>query len=110
MSVDKDTLKTYQLLYFQNELPVPLQLKNGKIDVYPRKREAITITYDVEWINQFLGTAISEEDMIKIFESIEFKVNQADKTVTIPTFRSDVTMMADLAEEVARLYGYDKIV
>ena len=82
----------------------------GKIDVYPRKREAITITYDVEWINQFLGTAISEEDMIKIFESIEFVVNKEAKTVTIPTFRSDVTMMADLAEEVARLYGYDKIV
>jgi hypothetical protein len=35
MSVDKDTLRNYQLLYFQNELPVPLQLKNGKIDIYP---------------------------------------------------------------------------
>ena len=35
MYVDKDTLRNYQLLYFQNELPVPLQLKNGKIDIYP---------------------------------------------------------------------------
>ncbi len=81
----------------------------GKIDVYPNKREELTIKYDVEWINKFLGTNISEDEMIKIFEKIEFKVNKANKTVTIPTFRSDVTMMADLAEEVARLYGYDKI-
>ena len=85
------------------------EVVSGKIDVYPRKREAITIPYDVEWINQFLGTEISEADMVDIFSRIEFVVDQNMKTVTIPTFRSDVTMMADLAEEVARLYGYDKI-
>ena len=81
----------------------------GKIDVYPVKREAKTISYDVNWINQFLGTAISEDDMVAYFESVELVVDKKAKTVTIPTFRSDITMMADLAEEVARLYGYDKI-
>lgn len=85
------------------------EVVSGKIDVYPNKRETITIPYDVAWINQFLGTAISEEEMVDIFARLEFAPNQGDKTVTIPTFRSDVTMMADLAEEVARLYGYDKI-
>ena len=85
------------------------EVVGGKIDVYPRKREAITIPYDVEWINQFLGTNISEEEMLAIFKKIEFEAHPEEKTVTIPTFRSDVTMMADLAEEVARLYGYDKI-
>lgn len=82
---------------------------SGVIDVYPKKREPLTISYDVHWINQFLGTQISEDEMIDYFTRLEFKVSQKDKTVTIPTFRSDVTMMADLAEEVARLYGYDKI-
>lgn len=82
---------------------------HGVIDVYPKKREPITIPYDVDWINQFLGTQLSENNMIDYFKRLEFKVNQEAKTVTIPTFRSDITMMADLAEEVARLYGYDKI-
>ena len=86
------------------------EVVTGKIDVYPRKREALTIPYDVEWINQFLGTDISEEEMLAIFKKLEFLPHAESKTVTIPTFRSDVTMMADLAEEVARMYGYDKIV
>lgn len=85
------------------------EVVSGKIDVYPRKREMITIPYDVEWINQFLGIKLSEDEMLRIFERVEFIPNTGNKTVTIPTFRSDVTMMADLAEEVARLYGYDKI-
>ncbi len=85
------------------------EVVSGKIDVYPVKRESITIPYDVAWINNFLGTDLTEEDMINYFISIEFVPDEAAKTVTIPTFRTDVTMMADLAEEVARLYGYDKI-
>ena len=85
------------------------EVVSGKIDVYPRKREPLTIAYDVEWINHFLGTNISEAEMVSYFESVAFVVDQEAKKVTIPTFRSDVTMMADLAEEVARLYGYNKI-
>lgn len=85
------------------------EVVSGKIDIYPRKREVLTIPYDVEWINNFLGTEIPEDEMVAYFESVEFAVDKDAKTVTIPTFRSDVTMMADLAEEVARLYGYDKI-
>ena len=81
----------------------------GVIDVYPVKRERVTTSYDVNWINNFLGTSISEDEMIGYFETLEFVVDKVAKTVTIPTFRPDVTMMADLAEEVARLYGYDKI-
>ncbi|MGL4344965.1 MAG: phenylalanine--tRNA ligase subunit beta [Cellulosilyticaceae bacterium] len=85
------------------------EVVTGVIDVYPVKREALTISYDVEWINNFLGTSISEDEMIGYFETLEFVVDKTAKTVTIPTFRPDVTMMADLSEEVARLYGYDKI-
>lgn len=86
------------------------EVVSGKIDVYPHVRQPLTISYDVEWINKFLGTDVSEDEMIEYFIRLEFVVDKANKKVTIPTFRSDVTMMADLAEEVARLYGYDKIV
>jgi len=82
----------------------------GVIDVYPTVRKPLTISYDREWINKFLGTALSEEEMIGYFSTLEFIVNRDKQTVTIPTFRPDITMMADLAEEVARLYGYDLIV
>lgn len=80
----------------------------GVIDIYPVPREPITIPYDVEWINAFLGIKISKAEMEAIFRRVRFVVN-ADGTVTIPTTRPDVTMKADLAEEVARIYGYDKI-
>jgi phenylalanyl-tRNA synthetase beta chain len=85
------------------------EVVTGVIDVYPNKREPLTIPYDVCWINKFLGTDVSEEEMLGYLTKLEFEVNQETKTVTVPTFRSDVTMMADLAEEVARLYGYDRI-
>ncbi|MDF2612913.1 MAG: phenylalanine--tRNA ligase subunit beta [Clostridia bacterium] len=85
------------------------EVVKGVIDVYPVKREKLTISYDIKWINKFLGTDLPEEEMIGYFKALEFDVNQQAKTVTIPTYRPDVTMMADLAEEVARLYGYDRI-
>lgn len=85
------------------------EVVSGVIDVYPNKREPITIAYDWDRINKFLGTDLSEEEMVDYFTRLEFIVDQANKQVTIPTFRPDITIMADLAEEVARLYGYDKI-
>ncbi|ONI45171.1 phenylalanine--tRNA ligase subunit beta [Candidatus Epulonipiscioides gigas] len=81
---------------------------SGIIDIYPIKRTALTIGYDVDWINSYLGINISKEEMEEIFTRVRFVVNK-DNTVTIPTSRPDVTMNADLAEEVARIYGYDKI-
>ncbi len=85
------------------------EVVSGVLDQYPRKREERTIPYDVEWINHFLGTSLSEEEMLNLLKKVEFVPHPEDQTVTIPTFRPDVTMMADLAEEVARLYGYDRI-
>ncbi len=85
------------------------EVVTGVIDVYPNKREPITISYSPEDINKFLGTDISEDDMIDYFTRLEFVVDKPNRQVTIPTFRPDIIMMADLAEEVARLYGYDKI-
>lgn len=85
------------------------EVVKGKIDVYPKKRVPVTIDYDSAWINCFLGTDIDEEEMISYFKALEFTVDKEAKKVTIPTFRPDITMKYDLAEEVARLYGYDKI-
>ncbi|OON90823.1 MAG: phenylalanine--tRNA ligase subunit beta [Epulopiscium sp. Nele67-Bin002] len=81
----------------------------GTIDVYPLKREPLTISYDVDWINAFLGLDLFKSEMEEIFMRLGFEVDMLLNTVTIPTFRPDITIAADLAEEIARIYGYDKI-
>lgn len=81
----------------------------GVIDCYPRKAEPVTIPFRPAKINAFLGTSISDEKMVEIFDALEFKTDVSAKTVTIPSFRPDVVGEADLAEEVARFYGYNNI-
>lgn len=81
----------------------------GMVDNYPNKRETWELSYSPEWINRFLGTDISEQEMQEIFERIELKVDPVNYKVTIPTFRPDLEAQADLAEEIARFHGYDKI-
>lgn len=81
----------------------------GVFDVYPNPVKEKVLPFEPERYNGLLGTDISKEDMLKYFEKLEFKYNEADNTLTIPTFRQDLTCMADLAEEVARFYGYDNI-
>lgn len=65
------------------------------------------IAFNVEQINALGGTALSKEKMVNILQSLGFVVTQ-DK-VNIPTWRHDITMGADLAEEVLRIHGYDNI-
>ncbi|MEA4972196.1 MAG: phenylalanine--tRNA ligase subunit beta [Candidatus Metalachnospira sp.] len=86
------------------------EVVKGMVDCYPNKRESWTLGYNPEKINKFLGADISEEEMIDIFSRIELVADKATKTVKIPTFRPDLESFADLAEEVARFYGYGKIV
>ena len=81
----------------------------GVVDEYPNKRDTWELSYDPAWINKFLGINISEEEMQKIFEKIELKVDPVNHVVTVPTFRPDLEAQADLAEEIARFYGYGKI-
>ncbi len=79
----------------------------GMVDCYPNKREKWTVSYTTEGINKLLGTSLSEQEMIDIFKLVEV---EADGTkAVIPTFRPDLESQADLAEEIARFYGYDKI-
>ncbi len=79
----------------------------GKVDVYPTKQEVKTVILDADRINRLLGTNIPKEDMVKTLEKLEMQVN--NDTVTAPYFRTDIERVADLAEEVVRFYGYDKI-
>lgn len=70
--------------------------------------DLVCVDFDPEWINNFLGTEISCEDMVKYLEKIDFKV-EGDKVYS-PSFRIDIETKADIAEEVARFYGYNNIV
>lgn len=79
----------------------------GIVDVYPKKRVEWQVSYSFEKINALLGTAISEAEMENMLGKLEIRANNG--IAVIPTFRPDLTLEADLAEEVARLYGYDEI-
>lgn len=79
----------------------------GKIDVYPTKQTFNQVEFNPEKINRLLGTDIAREDMVKTLEKLEMKVD--GDTVVPPYFRVDIERLADLAEEVVRFYGYDKV-
>ena len=80
---------------------------DGKIDVYPTKQEIHKIKLDADKINSLLGTKLSKQEMIDILEKLEIKVE--NDVVISPYFRMDLTCLADIAEEIARFYGYDKL-
>jgi len=79
------------------------------IDIYPEVRRESRVKLDPDAINRLLGTDISKEQMIQYFEKIELKYDQETNEIVAPTFRQDIHCEADLAEEVARFYGYDRI-
>lgn len=81
----------------------------GVIDNYPKKPEAVMIPFRPAKINAFLGTDVPVEEMKKIFAALELKLDETQQIVQVPTFRPDLEREADLAEEVARFYGYNKI-
>lgn len=85
------------------------EVVSGMVDVYKAKRVEKEVAFTAEGINKLLGTDLSEDEMIKIFEKVELKVDKNKGVVIVPTFRPDVEREADLAEEVARFYGYDNI-
>lgn len=83
----------------------------GVIDVYKNPVEQHTVTFTVEQINDYLGTNIEKDEMVRILTALEFVINEeGDKlSALVPTWRGDVTVMPDIAEEVARIYNYDNI-
>lgn len=81
----------------------------GIVDVYGKKKEPIQIPFEPDRINKLLGTDISPEQMLEYFKPLELEYDAQSQMITIPTFRQDLLGMADLAEEVARFYGYANI-
>ena len=80
---------------------------SGIIDVYPGKETSRTMPFDPKTVNALLGTELSAEYMSGVLSSLGFGVSGSE--ITIPSWRGDVTMSADIAEEVARIYGYNNI-
>ena len=80
---------------------------DGKIDVYPTKQKINKIKLDVDRINNLLGTNISKQEMIDILAKVDIKVE--NDFAIAPYFRMDLEFVADIAEEIARFYGYDKL-
>ncbi len=85
------------------------EVVNGTIDVYPVPKEKVTLPLDAETINSFLGVNLTQEYMAETMKKLEFGVSDDLKTITVPTFRDDVRCMNDVAEEILRMYGYDRI-
>lgn len=85
------------------------EVVGGIIDIYPVKKVEKRIPFNADKINKLLGTDLPEETMLGYFKTIELKYDPETREVTAPTWRQDLERMADLAEEVARFYGYDKI-
>ncbi|MBQ8967897.1 phenylalanine--tRNA ligase subunit beta [Ruminococcus sp.] len=77
------------------------------IDENYQSETAPSVEFSAEWINNFLGTDIPEAEMVRILEKLEFTVK--DGRVYAPWFRVDIGCKADIAEEVARIYGYNSI-
>lgn len=80
---------------------------DGFLDVRGDANTVTTLELKPDWVNAFLGVEIPEKDMVKSLELLGFKLN--GRTIEVPTFRADVECDADIAEEIARIYGYDKI-
>jgi phenylalanyl-tRNA synthetase beta chain len=88
------------------------QIVSGLIDVHPRPASAPVIALNVTATNRYLGTDIDGAQMASLLESIEFAVDMPDKDhlkVTPPSFRVDIGRREDLMEEIARLWGYNRI-
>jgi len=85
------------------------EVVGGMADVYAEKRMPVRVPFDADKVNALLGTDISKEDMIGYLKMVELEYDEEAGEVIAPTFRQDILRPADIAEEVARFYGYDNI-
>ena len=85
------------------------EVVGGMVDVYTKKKVPVRIPFEPEKINALLGTDLSAQEMLDYFKMVDLEYDEESNEVIAPTFRHDLFRMADLAEEVARFYGYDNI-
>ncbi|MCI5648885.1 MAG: phenylalanine--tRNA ligase subunit beta [Fusicatenibacter sp.] len=79
------------------------------VDVYPEKREPVRVKFEPDKINDLLGTNLTKEEMLGYLNKVELAYEEETNEIVAPTFRQDIFRTADLAEEVARFFGYDNI-
>ena len=84
---------------------------SGVVDVYPTPKAPVEVTFTATAVNARLGTEIEGAEMKSILEKLGFTVREEGSSYIagVPSWRSDVTLMEDISEEVARIHGYDKI-
>ncbi len=85
------------------------EVVGGMVDVYAEKREPSRVTFDAEKINALLGTDLTKEQMLGYLKLVELEYDETTNEIVAPTFRQDIHRLADVAEEVARFFGYDNI-
>ena len=85
------------------------EVVGGVVDVYPNAKGDKRIPFEPEKYNKLLGTDIAKETMLAYFSKINLGYDPASNEVIVPSWRQDLECDADLAEEVARFFGYDKI-
>lgn len=85
------------------------EVVGGVVDVYPEKREVSRVPFEPEKINALLGTSLSADEMLGYLKRVELTLDPETNEIVAPTFRQDIHRSADLAEEVARFFGYDNI-
>ncbi len=89
-------------------------IAQGIADAYPVPQKTVTVETTPVEVERIMGVAVERDEIVRILESLEFQVRAAEGDedrllVTVPDHRLDVEFPADLTEEVARVYGYDKI-
>ncbi|NQV16264.1 phenylalanine--tRNA ligase subunit beta, partial [bacterium] len=88
------------------------EITKGQVDAYPHEILPLQVDFRVNRCNKVLGTDIAAEEMLNIFTGLGMQVQEKEATilsVTVPTFRPDITREIDLVEEIGRVYGYDNI-
>lgn len=85
------------------------EVVGGMVDVFPVKPQAKSLPFEPDKYNKLLGTNVSREDMLSYFERLGLDYDKDSDEIRIPSFRQDLLRTCDMAEEVARFFGYDKI-
>ena len=85
------------------------EVVGGMVDVCSETREPVRVPFEPERINALLGTELTKEEMLGYLARVELAYDENTNEIVAPTFRQDIHCMADVAEEVVRFYGYDKI-
>lgn len=85
------------------------EVVGGRVDVCSVTREPSRVPFEPERINALLGTNLSDGEMLDYLAGVELAYDEETNEIVAPTFRQDIHCTADVAEEVARFYGYDNI-